>query len=134
MNILYTFVFLFSYLFMYFNNVYKINIHKINKYYNKVNYKLTIITTFYDFSFNHIVIFGIYLFCNEVIYFIFLFKLLFISNLIYENKNKINNNNKNIIYNITDFIIISTAVFVSEFSMMSVISSILLIFCDFKIY
>ena len=48
---------------------------------------------------------------------------------IYKNK-KYNIN----IYNITDFIILSTAVFVSEFSIMSVIASILLIFSDVKIY
>jgi hypothetical protein len=129
MNLIYLSVFLLSYLFMYFNNAFKINIQKINKYYNKVNYKLTIITIFYNFSYENIVIFGMYLSFNEVIFFIFMFKLLSMLNLIYKNINK-----KNTIYNITDFIIISAAIFLSEYSMMSLIASILLIFSDVKIY
>ena len=129
MNLIYLSVFLLSYLFMEFNNRYKINLYKINKYYNKVNYKLTIISTIYDFSYENIIIFSIYVFFNNVIYFIFMFKLLCMIYCIYENKNK-----KNIIYNITDFIIVSSAVFVSEFSIMYVIASILLIFSDVKIY
>jgi hypothetical protein len=129
MNLVYLSVFLLSYLFMEFNNRYKINLYKINKYYNQLNYKLTIISTIYDFSYENIIIFSIYLFFNKVIYFVFMFKLLVMIYCIYENKNK-----KNIIYNITDFIIVSSAVFVSEFSIMSVIASILLIFSDVQIY
>jgi hypothetical protein len=129
MNFIYLPVLILSYLFMEFNNRYKINLYKINKYYNKINYKLTIITTIYDFSYENIIIFTIYLFLNQVIYFIFIFKLLFMIYCIYENNNK-----KNLIYNITDFIIVSSAVFVSEFSIMYVIASILLIFSDVKIY
>lgn len=129
MNLIYLYVFLLSYLFMEFNNRYKINLYKINKYYNKVNYKLTVISTIYDFSYENILIFSIYLFLNQVIYFVFMFKLLCMIYFIYENKNK-----KNIIYNITDFIIVSSALFVSELSIMYVIASILLIFSDVKIY
>ena len=118
---------------MEFNNRYKINISKINKYYNKPNCKLTVITTLYDFSYENIFIFAVYLCVKDIIYFIFVYKLLHILCCI--NMYKYKKFNSNIyIYNITDFIILSTAVFVSEFSIMSVIASILLIFSDVKIY
>ena len=131
MNYIYLSTFLLSYLFMEFNNRFKINIRKINKYYNKPNCKLTVITTFYDFSYENIFIFAIYLFIKDIIYFIFMYKLLDILFCINIYKNKKYNVN---IYNITDFIILSTAVFVSEFSIMSIIASILLIFSDVNIY
>ncbi len=131
MNYIYLSIFLFSYLFMEFNNRLKFNIRRINKYYNKPNCKLTVITTFYDFSYENIFIFASYLFIKDVIYIIFMYKLLDILLCINIYKNKKYNIN---IYNITDFIILSTAVFVSEFSIMSVIASILLIFSDVKIY
>ncbi len=131
MNYIYLSVFILSYLFMQFNNIYKINIRKINKYYNKPNCKLTVFTTIYDFSYENIFIFTIYLFIKDVIYFIFMYKLLDMLYCIHKYKNKKFNIN---IYNITDFIIFSTAIFVSQCSIMSVIASILLIFSDVKIY
>ncbi len=129
MNFIYLYVFLLSYLFMYVNNKYKINLYKINKYYNKVNYKLTILTSYFDFSYENIFIFSIYILLNEIIYFIFVYKLIFMIYLIYENRHK-----KNIIYNITDFLILSIAVFTSQFTMMYYIASVLLVYIDFKIY
>ncbi len=131
MNYIYLSVFVLTYLFMEFNNRYKINIHKINKYYNKPNCKLTFITTVYDFSYENIFIFAVYLCVKNVIYFIFMYKLLNILCCIKIYKDKKFNNN---IYNITDFIILSTVIFVSESSIMLIIASILLIFSDVKIY
>jgi hypothetical protein len=128
MNFIYLYVFLISYLFMKFNNRIKINLNKINRLYNKINYKLTIITTIYDFSYINIILFCIYVFYTKVIYCIFMYKLFCMVHLIYKNINK-----KNIIYNITDFMILSTIIFVSQFSIIYHIASILLIYTNIEI-
>ncbi len=126
---LYLYLFLISHIFMQLNNRIKINLNKINKYHNNINYKLNIITTIYDFSYVNIILFSIYIFYTEIIYCIFMYKLFGMVHLIYKNINK-----KNIIYNITDFMILSTTIFVSQFSIIYHIASILLIYTNVKIY
>jgi hypothetical protein len=131
MNFIYLLTFLLCYLFVEFNNKYKINIRKINKYYNKVNYKLKIFTIIYDFSYENIFFFSMYLVTPITIYIIFLYKLstiVYCINL-YKDKEFLNK-----IYNITDFIILSIGIFASDFSIMSIISSVLLIFSEIRIY